>query len=275
MSIENRRIVRVKEVREEAEKVRTLVFHDTQCAAAQPGQFMMIWAPGIDEVPMSVSGISKLGEASVTVEAIGEASSALCGKKAGDEIGVMGPLGRGFSFHHGEVVMIAGGMGVIPLAFLAEQAVDHASRVSFVLGAKTRAKLVFVSRLQAALLKAHGDLIVTTDDGSVGRRGTAVEALEGLLGARRPDFLYACGPDVMIAKTLRLAERHAVPMEASLQAYVKCALGLCGSCCIGSYLVCKDGPVFSQAELGQMPGLGLFRRDSTGARVPLRDSIRP
>ncbi len=269
MNVETRRIVHVRDAKEEADNVRTLTFFDPLCAAGRPGQFVMAWAPGVDEVPMSISKTTELDEVSITVEALGEASSALCEKKVGEEIGVMGPLGRGFTLHRGRLAMVAGGMGVVPLAFLVERVVDRSSHISFILGARTSDKLVFVSRLEAALSKVGGNLIVITDDGSMGRRGTAVEALGALLAAGRTDFLYTSGPDAMVAKVFKLADAHVVPVEASLQAYVKCAIGLCGSCCIGPYLVCKDGPVFSGVELKQMPELGLFRRDATGARVPL------
>ncbi|MEM2905376.1 MAG: dihydroorotate dehydrogenase electron transfer subunit [Candidatus Bathyarchaeia archaeon] len=269
MSTETRRIVHVKDVREENDRVRTLTFTDPLCASGQPGQYLMVWAPEVDEVPMSISNATERGEASVTVEAVGEATCALCRMKVGDRIGVMGPLGRGFTPHAGEVVMVAGGIGVIPLAFLAERLIHLSSRISFILGARTRERLVFTSRLESAFSGRDDRLIVTTEDGSLGRRGTAVDALHELLAKSRPDFLYACGPDVMLAKVFRLTENHKIPMEASLQAYVKCAVGLCGSCCIGPYLLCRDGPVFSEVELRQMPELGLFRRDAAGARVPL------
>ncbi|MEM3047029.1 MAG: magnesium chelatase domain-containing protein, partial [Candidatus Bathyarchaeia archaeon] len=205
MSTETRRIVHVKDVREENDRVRTLTFTDPLCASGQPGQYLMVWAPEVDEVPMSISNATERGEASVTVEAVGEATCALCRMKVGDRIGVMGPLGRGFTPHAGEVVMVAGGIGVIPLAFLAERLIHLSSRISFILGARTRERLVFTSRLESAFSGRDDRLIVTTEDGSLGRRGTAVDALHELLAKSRPDFLYACGPDVMLAKVFSCA----------------------------------------------------------------------
>lgn len=269
MNAESRRIVTVKETRDEADSVRTLKFVDPLCASAKPGQFVMAWALGVDEVPMSISSTATQGEAAITVEAVGEASQALYEKRLGDELGVMGPFGEGFTRHDGHIVMVAGGMGVVPLAFLLDQMGDPRPRVSFILGARTSGKLLFAPRLESRLSGSEGELIVWTDDGSEGRRGTAVEALEAFLAERRPDFIYTCGPDRMMAKVFSLAEAHGIPVEASLQAYVKCAIGLCGSCGMGPYLVCKDGPVFRESQLREMHELGRFTRDAAGLKVAL------
>jgi len=108
---------------------------------------------------------------------------------------------------------------------------------------------------------------MTTDDGSTGTKGLATDEGARLLRTRTFDRVYTCGPERMMRKVMDLAEEVHVPMEAGLERIFKCGSGICGSCCIGPYLVCKDGPVFDSQVLRRLPEFGESTRDASGRPV--------
>lgn len=240
------RVRHITEVMEEAKDMVSLFFRDEPCSRAIPGQYVMFWVPGVDEVPMSLSTINLEGASSVTVRPVGEATRALCRLREGDKIGVRGPLGNGYTIVGDSPLIVAGGTGVASLTPLAEAVMASGFRPTFILGARTDDELVFRERLEGSL---EGDLILTTDDGSCGFKGFASECALKLMDERRFDSVYTCGPELMMASVFREADARGLPVQASLERYIKCAVGLCGSCNIGPYRVCKDGPVFNTEQL--------------------------
>jgi dihydroorotate dehydrogenase electron transfer subunit len=98
--------VKVLEVKRESPTVKTFTFHDKFCAKAEPGQFLMIWIPGVDEVPMSLSTMRSDGHCSITVAEVGEATKALHQRKSGDALGIRGPCGNSFSLVNGNVMIV-------------------------------------------------------------------------------------------------------------------------------------------------------------------------
>jgi dihydroorotate dehydrogenase electron transfer subunit len=132
-----------------------------------------------------------------------------------------------------------------------------------VIGAKTKAELFFESRL----VRAGARVLATTDDGSYGRKGLATDHAAELLASSSFDAVYTCGPEPMM-KTL-LSASDPLPFQAALERYMKCAIGLCGQCCVGDGLrVCADGPVFDRPVLTSLRDFGRFKRDAAGRRVP-------
>jgi len=259
------RTVKIQRIVEENPSVKTLSFHDLLCEKATPGQFIMVWIPGIDEIPMSLSAIED-DHCSFTVAKVGEATEALHKRKEGDLIGIRGPFGRGFSYVKGEVMIAGGGTGLAPLAVLAENLSRLGAIVTFLLGAKTKSELLFLDRVNKACL----NVIVATDDGSFGLKGLITEHAEKFLAEKKFDMVYACGPEPMMVKMLFLAEKYNVPLQMSLERLMRCAVGLCGSCVIGIYRVCKDGPVFAKEQLGKVRGeFGKFKRDFDGRKVTI------
>ena len=259
------RTVKIERIVEENPSVKTFSFHDLLCEKATPGQFIMVWIPGIDEIPMSLSAIED-DHCSFTVTKVGEATEALHKMKEGDLIGVRGPFGRGFSFVKGEVLIVGGGTGLAPLAVLAENLSRFDAIATFLLGAKAKSELLFLDRVN----KVCPNVIVATDDGSFGLKGLVTEHAEKMLAERKFDMVYACGPEPMMVKMLFLAEKYNVPLQMSLERLMRCAVGLCGSCVIGIYRVCKDGPVFTKEQLEKVRGeFGTFRRDFDGRKVAI------
>ena len=100
--------------------------------------------------------------------------------------------------------------------------------------------------------------------------GLATDAAEQLLEKERFDMIYTCGPEEMMYKMFMLAERYETPIQASLERLMRCAIGICGSCVLGKFRVCKDGPVFSGEQLREVKEeFGQFKRGGTGQRIPI------
>jgi len=264
------RIVKIKETKQENPRVKTLTFEEKTCLEATPGQFVMIWIPSLDEIPMSISCVST-GGVSISVEKVGQATEALHRMKKGDLIGVRGPFGNGFSMtKKGNILIVGGGTGLIPLTFLGEQLADLDVKMTFLTGAKTKTELLFLDRIKSVVQKARGGMIVTTDDGSYGTKGIVTQPTEDLLKKEKFDMIYACGPEPMMHKMFSLAETYDAPLEVSLERLMRCAIGICGSCVLGDFRVCVDGPVFTKEQLRQVKEeFGRFRLDFDGKRVKL------
>ncbi len=259
------RTVEITRVQRNSPDMVTLYFQDDGCSEATPGQYAMIWIPGGEEIPMSLSTISPGGDSSLTVREVGDATKALCSMNAGDRIGVRGPFGRGFTLIGDEPLIVSGGSGVASLAPLAEAFMGRGVKPTFILGARTEADLGFRGRLEELL----GDSVVlATDDGSCGFDGFSSQCAVRLMDGGSHDIVYTCGPELMMVSVFDEAEARGIPVQACLERYIKCAHGLCGSCAIGPYRVCVDGPVFDSEKLREVRGdFGSRKMDPTGKTV--------
>jgi dihydroorotate dehydrogenase electron transfer subunit len=248
--------------------VKTFTFKDKTCSRAKPGQFLMLWIPGVDEIPLSILDANKDGSVSVAVKKVGEATQALHKKKTGEIVGLRGPFGNSFTLKEGKILMVGGGTGTAPLLFLAKKSAPKTEKLVFVVGAKTKEELLFIDKLEEVC--GERDLVATTEDGSYGIECLATTPLESLLAKEKFDIIYTCGPEQMMCKVLDLAERHGIALEASLERLMRCAIGLCGSCVVGKYLVCRDGPVFTASQLREVKKeFGVSKLDLNGKRIPL------
>ncbi len=263
------RTTRILNVKTVSPTVKVFAFKDKQCAKAKPGQFLMMWIPGVDEIPLSVlDADNSEAMVSVAVKRVGEATQALHNMKVGDVVGVRGPFGNSFTFENGEVLMVGGGVGIAPLAFLAKKLVSKASKIVMVLGAKTRGELLFIDDLKR--LCREKNVLAATEDGSYSVKDLASNLAEFVLAKEKFEMVYACGPEQMIRKVLDCAEKSGAFVEASLERLMRCAIGICGSCVIGEYRVCRDGPVFNSNQLRTLKDeLGVWKRDFDGKRTPV------
>ncbi|NWF86832.1 dihydroorotate dehydrogenase electron transfer subunit [Candidatus Bathyarchaeota archaeon] len=261
------RTTRIMDVKTENSNVKTFTFKDKECAKAMPGQFLMLWIPGVDEIPLSILDVEEDGIVSIVVKKVGEATEALHKMRVGETVGVRGPFGNSFTLNKGKVLLVGGGTGITPLLFLTKKYASKPAKLVFVIGAKTREELLFVDELEKL---GEGNLIVTTEDGSYGIKCLATMPVEALLTKERFDMVYTCGPERMMLEVLNLAEKHGIVLEASLERLMKCAIGLCGSCVIGKYRVCIDGPVFTASQLEEVKAeFGVSKRDFNGAKIPI------
>jgi len=262
------RTTRILSIETESPAVKTFTFKDKECAKAKPGQFLMLWIPRIDEIPLSILDAEEDGTVTVAVKEVGEATQALHRKKTGESIGMRGPFGNSFSANKGKILLIGGGTGIAPLLFLAKKSISKVEKLVFVMGAKTKEELLFKDKLGDMCSK--GNFIATTEDGSYGVKCLATTPLESLLAKEKFDMIYTCGPEQMMRKVFDLAEKHGIALEASLERLMRCAIGLCGSCIIGKYRVCRDGPIFTGEQLREVKNeFGISKRDFNGKKIPL------
>ena len=268
IAINQLRTTHILRVRAKSSTVKTFTFRDKLCAAAKPGQFLMLWIPGVDEIPLSILDANKDGTVSVGVKKVGEATQTLHKKQVGEIVGVRGPFGNSFTLKEGKILMVGGGTGTAPLLFLAKKLTSKTKKLVFVIGAKTKEELLFVDELEETCSKDN--LVATTEDGSYGIKCLATTPLESLLAKERFNMIYTCGPEQMMLKVLDLAEKHGIALEASLERLMRCAIGLCGSCVVGKYRVCRDGPVFTASQLKEVKTeFGVSKRDFSGKRISL------
>ncbi len=257
--------VRVARIIRENERARTILFERVHLEKPpRAGQFLMVWVPGVDEIPMSISMINEryLG---FTVVPIGEATSALTSLQEGEWIGVRGPFGNGFSLCSGTALIVGGGSGVAALRPLIYELIAHKTRPTVILAARTGAELLFRDEFSE---ESEITLIITTDDGTVGKKGVATDAMEELIAKHKFDKIYTCGPELMMKQVWRLAARSDTPIEVSLERYMKCGCGICGSCGLDPTgdLVCTTGPVFTGEYLTRISEFGEYHRDSMGVK---------
>jgi len=230
------RPTKIAKVIEESAKVRTFVLE--AAVEADPGQFIMVWLPRTDEKPFSLVDADPV---TITVARVGPFTKKLHRLRIDDRIWFRGPLGRGFELRGECILLIGGGYGVAPLAFLAQRAIGAGRRVTAVIGAQSRADLIFPQRFA----ELGCSVVLATEDGSAGNRGLATDVAESLLEGGEVDAVYACGPGAMLNRVLELCRSHGLPCQLSLENYMRCGLGVCGSCQRGGMLVCRDGPVFA------------------------------
>jgi dihydroorotate dehydrogenase electron transfer subunit len=254
-------------VKKESPAVKTFTLKDKLCAKANPGQFLMLWIPQVDEIPLSIMN-TQGNTVSVTVKAVGDATRHLHQMKKGETLGVRGPFGNSFTETTGKVLLVGGGTGIAPLLFLAKRLQDTSKRLTFVIGAKTKTELLFLTQLNH--ICPEKSLLTTTEDGTYGLQCLVTEPLTKLLAEQKFNMIYTCGPELMVSKIFNLAEQHGIPFEASLERLMRCGIGLCGSCVINKYRVCKDGPVFNSAQLREAKDeLGISKLGFDGNRIPV------
>lgn len=239
--------VKLIEVREEAKDIRAFRFDKK--LEFKPGQFIMAWLPGVGEKPFSLADKDL-----IVVKKVGAFTSKLFELKEGEHLWVRGPYGNGFTPVGKRIALVAGGIGIPPLYALAKLYRAHFKKITLIYGARS------VDEFAMLDVERYADeVVLTTDDGSTGRKGFPTD----VLSERRGEFdqVYTCGPEVMMAKVLEIMDFRNV--QVSAERYMKCGIGVCGSCALGRYLVCRDGPVFRGEKLKETE-LGKFKRGPDG-----------
>ena len=252
-------ITEIIENKKEAEDIRTISFYFSEKII--PGQFLMIWIPNVDEIPMSVSYNNREIKG-ITFRKVGEATSALYDLKKGEKIGIRGPYGNGFSLKGKHILFVGGGTGIATLAPAVEEAIKKDIKSTVIIGVKNKSELFFEKRFN----ECGANVVVSTNDGSAGKKGLASEIAKKILQKEKIDSVITCGPELMM-KTL-LNYSNGISLQASLERYIKCAIGICGQCCIGEGLrVCVEGPVFDGNSLKNIEDFGVYKRDAAGIKI--------
>jgi len=238
--------------------------------SAQPGQFLMLKvSDAIDPLLRRPFGFFDVGTFSaeyagcgtqcyceILYKVVGKGTKLLSALHHGDLVDLLAPLGRGFDLGAPgeEKILVGGGVGLAPLYWLAKELVARGEKVRLFAGGRNRDDILCITEFERLGVESY----VATDDGTLGERGFVTQVLEGHLkssGMR----IYACGPTPMLNAVAQMAQRHEVPCQVSMEAYMACGVGACLGCVMKGAnhsddtpdyrCVCKDGPVFDSFEL--------------------------
>ena len=218
---------------------------------ARPGQFVMLKCAGgaFLRRPLSIHRVSSDKTClAFLFAAVGKGTAWLAELKPGDRLNLLGPLGNGFQIESKlkVAVLVAGGLGIAPLSFLADELMAQGTRVSFLYGAATTALLC-----PNRLLPKVTEWALVTEDGSCGQRGFVTTYLPGYLTGNAA--LFGCGPTPMYRALARLDELQGKAMQVSLEIRMACGLGVCYGCTVntrqGLRQVCHHGPVFKMDDI--------------------------
>ena len=224
---------------------------------AGPGQFVMVRVrPGIDPLlrrPLSICAVQDDEVLLILYRVMGKGTAIMAEALEEDSFSVLGPLGKGFVLPNPQQqsILVAGGMGVAPLLFLAQYIKD--GPVQLMMGFGSAGEIIALEQI----LDQPMDFVIATDDGSAGHAGPVTDLLEAQL--KQDEFekgaasIFACGPEPMMKKVAAMALERDIACQASLEAVMACGLGACQGCSVKAasneertyYHVCSDGPVFA------------------------------
>ena len=263
----------VEAVIDETPDVRTLrlVFADEKVRedfTFRSGQFAEYSAFGAGEATFCIaSSPTRTGHIECCFRSVGRVTESLRRLEVGDSIGVRGPYGNSFpieDFYGKNLVFVAGGIALPPLRTLIWNALDQRDKfgdITIVYGARTESDLVYKRELGEWQERSDVRLVKTVDPGGEGpewdgKVGFVPTILEEAAPAADKTIALVCGPPIMIKFTLPVLEKLGftdAQVYTTLENRMKCGLGKCGRCNVGNIYVCKDGPVFSAAQIKAMP----------------------
>jgi len=237
---------KITSITAETSRVKTFTLDVT--TDAKPGQYVMLWMPGVNEKPFGVVTNSPLR---VSIAKVGPFTEAVHKLKVGDTMTFRGPFGSAFQLTGTRPLLVGGGYGVVPLYLLAQTFSPAVRRKTIVvIGAKTKKDLTFVAKFKSLGCR----VLTSTDDGTAGYKGFSTQVAQQVIDKEKRNSIYACGPEVMIQKVAVMAHTAHIPCEVSVERHFKCGgMGLCGSCHFKGKLVCVDGPVFPGSVLFSTP----------------------
>ncbi len=231
----------------------------------RPGQFNMLNVFGVGEVPISISGdAARTDRLTHTTRAVGAVTKAMSSLRTGDVIGVRGPYGASWPVAEAEendVIIVAGGIGLAPLRPVIYHLLEHRhkfGRVVLLYGSRTPEEILFTKELEKWRSRFDMDIHLTVDRATGDWKGN-VGVVTQLIGHSPFDrshcLAMVCGPEIMMRFTVYELNKRGVPddrLYVSMERNMKCGIGLCGHCQIGSTFVCKDGPVYRYDKIGNI-----------------------
>jgi dihydroorotate dehydrogenase electron transfer subunit len=227
-------------------------------AGSSPGQFVMVQArEGMDPLlrrPFSIHQVAAEGLLQILFKVVGKGTQALANLQAGQQMDILGPLGRGFSHNTvNEHYLVGGGIGIAPLLFLAKKILtkNEPSTIKVLLGARTEEEIItLVEDFESMGLTVQA----ATEDGSLGKQGLVTDLMTPLLNENQA-MVYACGPHPMLRALVGVCRDKGWACQVSLETVMACGLAACLGCAVlradmnGYVHVCKDGPVFNADEV--------------------------
>ena len=246
---------RVSENRDSA-TLRLRPVHES-LPAPQPGEFMMMYAFGVGEIAVSVSGVPTVAEEAIThtIRAIGAVSEALRDAQAGAVIGMRGPFGTSWDMTgsvNRDLVIVAGGVGLAPLRPVVLAALAHRDRydrVTLIAGARSHEDFLYAEELRAWASGGSIQVHLTVDvpvQGWPGEVGFVTDSLRRIPLRPERSTAFLCGPEPMMRGCADELVRKGLPhhcIQVSLERNMQCGVGWCGHCQLGPLLLCRDGPV--------------------------------
>jgi len=225
--------------------------------AARPGQFVHVnCGQGVYSLmrrPISVHDVYA-DKLVLLFQIKGEGTKWLTGRRPGDLVDLMGPLGHGFSLpQKGPALLVAGGIGVAPLCFLAKEIQKKQVPLTVLFGARDQESLCLLADIE----KTGAKIKVATEDGSAGRRGLVTQLLEEAFHEAKPEIIYCCGPELMLKAVVTFSGNMGIETQVSLEERMACGIGACRGCVAiikrngisGYENVCSSGPVFRGSEV--------------------------
>ncbi len=264
-------MARVRRTQRETHDVWTLELEEDGAEGGrgfEAGQFNMMYAFGVGEVPISISGDpGAAGPLVHTIRAVGPVSSALCRLRRDDRLGLRGPFGSAWPVEAAkgsDVIVVAGGLGLAPLRpavyrILAER--ERYGKVMLLYGTRSPDDILFRRELETWRRRLDVEIEVTVDH-AIGQWHGNVGVVTTLIERAGFDPLHSlamvCGPEVMMRFAAAALEQAGVGREriyVSLERNMKCAVGHCGHCQFGPFFLCKDGPVLRYDRVSAIFGL--------------------
>ena len=252
MIIEKAKIVNNNKI---AENIWKMVFKSATIADdfLGAGQFVSIlvndsWEHPIRR-PMSIAEVDG-NNISIIYKVVGSVTRDLATIKSNNYINVLGPLGNTFTVDYDKYtpILIGGGVGLAPILNLSKCLDQKGINATTIIGAKSLNEH-FINH------NPNNNMFLSTDDGSVGIKGTVLDALDTILNDIENPKIFACGPEIMLLSLQKMLSKIHIPAQFSVESYMACGVGLCQGCAISTkkhneyYLVCKDGPVFEASEV--------------------------
>ena len=254
----------IERIQRISKDIYLLRFYSEDIAAqARPGQFVMVRPPKFSEPllprPFSIHRL-RGDQVEILFKTVGLGTRQLAGLKKGDPLEVRGPLGQGFNFDQDlDPILVAGGMGVAPLLFLAEtwkrsREKNRKRSLRLFIGAGNKDELLCLKEFK----QVGAEVFAATEDGSYGRKGLVTRLLSTTINKPSPDqTLFVCGPNLMLKAVRNWAVQKGISCQLSLETHMACGLGACLGCVVArkkgteiAYVnVCQEGPVFEAREV--------------------------
>jgi dihydroorotate dehydrogenase electron transfer subunit len=282
------RILQISKVKQESKDVKTLTFninsilknHSINSYKPTPGEFLMIWVPGVDEIPMALSNYTKNGDWSITVKKVGECTEALFNLQKGDKIGIRGPFGKGFKIPSDVeknclFFIVGGGIGMCSLIPLISEMIKLEKKFIVIEGVKTQDEIIFRKYLEDLLIE-NETYYISTDDGSYGFKGFVTDLFNSILEKEiskrnKNIYVFCCGPEKMMYELFKKCEKMNISLQASLERMMRCGFGMCGLCVLdpSGIRICREGPVLDSKILRTCSDFGKYTRDFSGKKYKI------
>lgn len=268
---------RIKDIKLEAEGVKTYNLTIEGSFVAAPGQFNMVGYPGVGEAPVSLSSVVSKGCFEHTIKAVGRVTNFLNRLKKGDELLIRGPYGRGWPLNEAQgkdILLVAGGVGLAPIRPALQVILDRRKLfgdVSLIYGARNEKNVLFMDEfdkwergislyLTVDEVSQHPPISPLGKGGSKGgwkhNVGLVTELIDKIRIKPDSTFAFVCGPEIMmrfICRGLLMMGIAQSRLYVSLERRMKCGIAHCGHCQHFGLFVCKDGPVFSYRDVRGLP----------------------